>query len=104
MVGVKRFLPQSLAARTLAALTIGFAVLFAAMVGVHDLLLRQAVERGSEELLAQRLATLVDAVAAAPEADRDRVAHALSRPDLEVHWTRDRAPTPERPLRCCGSG
>jgi signal transduction histidine kinase len=97
VVGVKRFLPQSLAAQTLAALTIGFAVLFAAMVGVHDLLLRQAVERGSEELLAQRLATLVDAVAAAPEADRDRVAHALSRPDLEVHWTRERAPTPEHP-------
>jgi signal transduction histidine kinase len=92
-----RLLPQSLAARTLAALTIGFAILFAAMVGVHDILLRQAVERGTEELLAQRLATLMDAVAAAPPADRDRVAHALSRPDLEVHWRQDPAPTPEHP-------
>ncbi|MFC7738537.1 ATP-binding protein [Roseomonas sp. GCM10028921] len=97
MDGVRRFLPQSLAARTLAALTVGFAVLFAAMVGVHDLLLRQAVERGTEELLAQRLATLVDAVAAAPDAERERVAHALSRPDLEVHWRRNLAPTPEHP-------
>lgn len=92
-----RLVPQSLAARTLAALTIGFAILFAAMVGVHDILLRQAAERGTEELLAQRLAILLDAVAAVPEADRDRVAHALSRPDLTVHWRRDLAPTPEHP-------
>lgn len=63
-----RLVPQSLAARTLAALTIGFAILFAAMVGVHDILLRQAAERGTEELLAQRLSALMDAVAAAPEA------------------------------------
>ncbi|EFH10330.1 sensor histidine kinase [Teichococcus cervicalis] len=99
MVGVRRLLPQSLAARTLAALTIGFAVLFAAMVGVHDILLRQAVERGTEELLAHRLAALMDAVGAAPEADRDQVAHALSRVDLSVHWQRDPVPTPEHPLR-----
>lgn len=92
-----RLLPQSLAARTLAALMLVFAVLFAAMVGVHDVLLRQAVERGTEELLAQRLATLMDAVAAAPEADRDGVAHALSRPDLTVHWRREPSPTPEHP-------
>ena len=56
---MRRLLPQSLAARTLAALTIGFAILFAAMVGIHDVLLRQAVERGTEELLAQRLATIL---------------------------------------------
>ncbi len=67
------------------------------MVGLHDIMLRRAVERGTEELLAQRLATLMDAVSAAPEADRDRVAHALSRPDLEVHWRRYPAPTPEHP-------
>lgn len=90
-------LPQSFAARTLAALMLVFAVLFAAMVGVHDLLLRQAVERGTEEFLAQRLATLMDAVAAAPEADRDQVANALSRPDLTVHWRRDPSPTLEHP-------
>ncbi|MCG7362449.1 HAMP domain-containing histidine kinase [Roseomonas sp. ACRSG] len=99
MVGVRRLVPQSLAARTLAALTIGFAVLFAAMVGIHDILLRQAVERGTEELLAHRLATLMDAVAAAPEADRDQVAHALSRVDLSVHWRPDPLPTPEHPLK-----
>ncbi|MFK4046231.1 sensor histidine kinase [Roseomonas mucosa] len=96
---MKRFLPQSLAARTLATLTVGFAILFAAMVGIHDVLLRQAVERGTEELLAQRLATILDAVAAAPEGDRDRIAHALSRADLEVHWRRDAASTPEHPSR-----
>ena len=99
MDGVRRLVPQSLAARTLAALTVGFAVLFAAMVGIHDILLRQAVERGTEELLAHRLATLMDAVGAAPEADRDHVAHALSRVDLSVHWRRDPAPTPDHTLK-----
>ncbi|MFC0387691.1 sensor histidine kinase [Muricoccus vinaceus] len=97
MDGVTRLLPQSLAARTLAALTIAFAVLFATMVGLHDVLLRKAVENGTEELLAQRLSILIDAVAAAPEADRDRLAHALSRTDLTVHWRRDMEPTPEHP-------
>ncbi|USQ74239.1 hypothetical protein NF552_23985 (plasmid) [Roseomonas mucosa] len=96
---MRRLVPQSLAARTLAALTVGFAVLFAAMVGIHDILLRQAAERGTEELLAQRLATLMDAVGAAPEADRDRAAHALSRVDLSVHWRRDPAPTAEHPIK-----
>lgn len=97
MDGVTRLLPQSLAARTLAALTIAFAVLFAAMVGLHDVLLRKAVENGTEELLAQRLSILIDAVAAAPRADRDQLAHALSRADLTVHWRRDTEPTPEHP-------
>ncbi|MBI0537410.1 HAMP domain-containing protein [Roseomonas sp. KE2513] len=97
MDGVTRLLPQSLAARTLAALTIAFAVLFAAMVGLHDVLLRKAVENGTEELLAQRLSILIDAVAAAPEADRDRLAHALSRADLTVHWRQNPGPTPEHP-------
>lgn len=97
MDGVTRFIPQSLAARTLAALTIAFAVLFAAMVGLHDVLLRKAVEHGTEELLAQRLSTLIDAVAAAPQADRDQLAHALSRADLAVHWHRSTEPSPEHP-------
>lgn len=83
---LRRLLPQSLAARTLAALTLGFAMLFAAMVAVHDVLLRRAAERGTEELLALRLASLIDAVAAVPPGERERVAHALSREDLSVHW------------------
>ena len=89
MVGLSRFLPQSLAARTLAALTLGFAVLFAARVGVHDVLLRQAVERGTEELLAQRLSILVDAVATAPQAQREVIASAISRTGLTVRWHKD---------------
>ncbi|MBI0535213.1 HAMP domain-containing protein [Roseomonas sp. KE2513] len=97
MDGVTRFIPQSLAARTLAALTVGFAVLFATMVGLHDVLLRKAVEHGTEELLAQRLSTLIDAVAAAPEVDRDQLAHALSRADLTVHWRRNTEPSLEHP-------
>lgn len=96
MVRLSRFLPQSLAARTLAALTLVFAVLFAAMVGVHDVLLRQAVERATHEFLSQRLAILVDAVAAVPEGDREDVARALSRTGLTVRWHRDPPAAPGR--------
>ena len=98
MVRLSRFLPQSLAARTLATLTLGFAVLFAAMVGVHDVLLRQAVERGTEELLSQRLAVLLDAVAASPAASREDVAQALSWTDLVVRWHQGPPAAPEHPV------
>nr|WP_314070826.1 ATP-binding protein [uncultured Roseococcus sp.] len=81
-----RLFPQTLAARTLAALTLGFAVLFVGMVAIHDVLLRQAAERGMEELLAKRIATLVDAVAAVPAEYREAVARSLSRSDVEVNW------------------
>ena len=94
MAVIRRLLPQTLAARTLAALVISFAVLFAAMVALHDRLLRQAVERASEELLAHRLATVIDALDAVPQADRDGVAHGLSRPGLDVHWRQDMAAAP----------
>ena len=63
---LRRILPETLATRTVAALLIGFAVLFGAMVVVHDYLLRHAVDWSTEELLSQRLATLLDALAAAP--------------------------------------
>ena len=93
---LRRLLPRSLAARTLATLILALALLFAAMVAMHDVLLRRAADRATEEVLAQRLASLMDAVAAAPERDRDVVAHGLSRPDLEVHWLSAGAPDPWR--------
>lgn len=93
---LRRLLPRSLAARTLATLVFALVLLFAAMVAAHDALLRRAADRATEEILAQRLASLMDAVAAAPERDRDAVAHGLSRPDLEVHWLPSGVPDPWR--------
>jgi signal transduction histidine kinase len=81
----------------LAALLLGFAVLFAALVGVHDFLLRHAVDWSTEELLSQRLATLLDAVAAAPEAAREGIAQALSRPGLQIRRILDQLPMNDGP-------
>lgn len=90
-------IPQSLAARTLAALTLGFAVLFVGMVGVHDILLRRAAERATGELLSQRLATLIDVVAVVPATDRGRVAAAVSGETASVRWQPEPFGTAWRP-------
>ena len=82
---LRRFLPETLATRTVAALLLGFAVLFGAMVVVHDYLLRHAVDWSTEEMLSQRLATLLDTIAAAPPEAQGNIARSISRPGLEIH-------------------
>jgi signal transduction histidine kinase len=82
-------LPQSFGARTLAFLVVGFGLLFVAMVAVHDVLLRRAADRATEEFLAQRLATLFDVVAVLPAAERARVAEAMSGPETVLRWQRE---------------
>ncbi|WP_338666180.1 HAMP domain-containing sensor histidine kinase (plasmid) [Pararoseomonas sp. SCSIO 73927] len=89
---LRRILPETLATRTVAALLIGFAVLFGAMVVVHDYLLRHAVDWSTEELLSQRLATLLDALAAAPPGAQDSIARAMSRPGLEINPLAEQTP------------
>ncbi|MBY0331724.1 MAG: hypothetical protein K2X49_13755 [Acetobacteraceae bacterium] len=79
-------LPRSLAGRTLAALCVALLLLFLAMAAVHAVLLARTVDKAAEEILARQLSSLMDSVAAAPEWDRDAIAHGLSRSDLEVHW------------------
>jgi len=90
MVRLRRLIPETLATRTVAALLLGFGVLFGAMVGVHDYLLRHAVDWSTEELLSQRLATLLDAVAVAPPDAQDSIARAISRPGLRIRLESER--------------
>lgn len=82
-------LPQSFAARTLAFLVAGFGLLFVGMVVVHDVLLRRAADRATEEFLAQRLATLFDVMAALPVAERAQVAGTMSGPETVLRWQRE---------------
>jgi hypothetical protein len=70
MVQLRMLLPETLATRTVAALLLGFGVLLGARIGIHDSLLRHAVDWSTEELLSQRLATLLDTVAIAPPIPR----------------------------------
>jgi signal transduction histidine kinase len=92
---LRGLLPETLATRTVAALLLGFGVLFSAMVGVHDYLLRHAVDWSTEELLSQRLATLLDSVAAAPPDAQDSIARAISRPGLEIRRSPGQPPRTE---------
>jgi signal transduction histidine kinase len=71
------------------------ALLLAASLYLHDLLLARAAERGTVEIVAERLTSVVEALAAAPQADRLRIAQALTAPDLEVHWGSEPLSLPE---------
>jgi signal transduction histidine kinase len=95
---LRGLLPETLATRTVAALLLGFVVLFAAMVGVHDYLLRHAVDWSTEELLSQRLATLLDSIAAAPRDAQDSIARAISRPGLEISHSAEQVPVADGTL------
>ncbi|MBX9702114.1 MAG: HAMP domain-containing histidine kinase, partial [Acetobacteraceae bacterium] len=69
-------------------------LMFLAMAAIHTVLLARTVDKATEEILARQLSSLMDSIAAAPEWDRDAIAHGLSRPDLEVHWLPANVPDP----------
>jgi signal transduction histidine kinase len=85
-MGLRRRILDSLAGRVLATCAVVLAVLLVVSLHLHDVLIARAAERGTEEILAERLTSVVRALAAAPQADRPDIARALAAPDLEVLW------------------
>ncbi|WP_419899975.1 ATP-binding protein [Roseomonas sp. USHLN139] len=92
---IRRVFPATLLGQTLATLLIGFVLLLGAVVGLHDYLQRAIVDRSIEEILAQRMATLLETLDAVPAAQRDTVAAALAQPDLAVRRITGWLPEPE---------
>jgi signal transduction histidine kinase len=82
----RRSFLDSFATRVLATCGVVLAVLLVASLRLHDALLARAAERGTMEIVVQRLASVVEALAAAPPADRPGIARALAAPDLDVRW------------------
>lgn len=94
-MGLIRRVFDSYAGRVLVTCAAVLAALLAASLYLHDALLARAAQRGTAEIVAARLVSVVEALAAASPADRPAVARALSAPDLDVHWGADPDAHPE---------
>ena len=90
-----RVWPDSLAGRTTLVLLAGLLALHLGSVWVHEAALRGSDQAARERSLAEGLARAGRALAALPEAERDRAAHALSSPGLELHWRQGLPPAEE---------
>ncbi len=91
-MGLTRRILDSFAGRVLLTCGAVLAALLLASLHLHDALLTRAAERGTAEIVAERLVSVVEALAAAPPADRAAIARALSAPDLlDVRWGADPA-------------
>lgn len=86
--------PDSLAGRTMLVLLGSLLALHLGSVWVHEASLRGSDRLARERALVEGLARAGRALAALPDAERDRAAHALSGPGLELHW-RHGLPPPE---------
>jgi signal transduction histidine kinase len=79
--------PAGLAGRTVVLLLGSMLLLHLGSVWLYENGLRGAAETSRERQIAERLSAAKRAVAALPEGDRDRTAHALAAPGLDVHWS-----------------
>jgi signal transduction histidine kinase len=83
----RRLWPAGLAGRTVVLLLGSMLLLHLGSVWLYENGLRGAAETSRERQIAERLSAAKRAVAALPEGDRDRTAHALAAPGLDVHWS-----------------
>jgi len=81
-----RLWPKTLAGRTTLVLLVGLLALHLGSVWVHEATLRGRDRAAREAGLEIGLAQSARALAALPEGERDRAAHALTTPALELHW------------------
>ena len=83
---LSRLWPDGLAGRTVLVLLGSLLSLHLGSVWVHEASLRGSDRAARERALVDGLARAGRALAALPETERDRAAHALSGPGLELHW------------------
>lgn len=90
-----RLWPASLAGRTALVLVASLLALHLGSVWVHEAALRGTDRAARERALGEGLTQAGRALAGLPEAERDRAAHALSTPGLELHWRHGQPPPEE---------
>jgi signal transduction histidine kinase len=82
-----RYIPDTLAGRTIAVLLFGLGFFHLGSIWVYRVGLESGIGSIQDRQFAERLVSIARAVGEAPEADRDRTAHSLSSPSLEIHWS-----------------
>ena len=85
---MRRILPDSLAARTIAVLLLGLGLFHLGSIWVYQIGLEIGIGSIRDRQFAESLVSIARAVGEVPEPERDRTAHSLSSPSLEVHWGR----------------
>ncbi len=85
---MRRLLPDSLAARTITVLLLGLGLFHLGSIWVYQIGLEIGIGSIRDRQFAESLVSVARAVGDAPESERDRTAHSLSSPSLEVHWGR----------------
>lgn len=84
---MRRLLPDTLGGRIVLVLLVGLLGFHLGSLWLHQTGTEAVLGSTRESQLAERLATAKRAVAELPQADRDRMAHALSSIGLDLHWT-----------------
>ena len=82
-----RLIPTSIAGRTIAVLVAGMTLSHVLSLGAHQLDLLNKLGLTDEQHLAERIVMIQRVIDDAPAAERDRTAHSLSAPSIEVHWS-----------------
>ncbi len=85
---MRRLLPDSLAARTIAVLLLGLGLFHLGSIWAYQIGLEIGIGSIRDRQFAESLVSIARAVGEAPESERDRTAHSLSSPSLEIHWGR----------------
>lgn len=82
-----RFLPDTIASRTIAVLLVGVVVFHVMSVCAYQIGLDNEITHTNERRLAERLLSIQQTLAGLSPAQREPTAHALSGGPLEVHWS-----------------
>jgi signal transduction histidine kinase len=84
---VSRLVPDTLAGRTIVILVIGLGLFHLWSIWIYRIGSENLLGSGREPELADRIVSLALALNELPPEDREEGAHALSAPDLSVHWS-----------------
>ena len=86
-VGTLKFIPDTIASRTIAVLLAGLVFFQIVSVFTYQLGVDNEIDLTNEMRLAERLHSIRRALEKLPPAERERMAHSLSGGPLEVHWS-----------------
>lgn len=84
---LKRLIPDTLAGRTIVILLVGLGLFHLWSIWIYQLGIEDLLGTTREEQLAERLVSVKRVLAALPESERERTAHALSTATMEIHWS-----------------
>ncbi len=83
---MKRFVPDTLAGRTIVILVIGLGLFHLCSIWIYRIGTENLFVPTHDQGLAERLVSVIRALNELPSDEREHTAHALSSPDLDVHW------------------